>query len=60
VEVAGVPPVNVQLHEVGLFCDRSEKFTVSPSKIVTGVPEKSATGVTAGPDTTVDCAIYGS
>ena len=46
VELDGVPPVNVQLHEVGVLVLKSVKLTVLPSHKVVGVPLNSATGGT--------------
>ena len=43
-ELDGVPPANVQLHEVGVLVLKSVKLTVLPSHKVVGLPLKSATG----------------
>ena len=40
--VPGVPPGNVQLHDVGLQAELSVNVTVFPTITVVGVPEKSA------------------
>ena len=44
VEVPGVPPLNVHAQEVGLFVDRSVKFTAPPAQTVVVLAEKFATG----------------
>ena len=47
VDVGGVPPLKVHDHDVGVFELKSEKFTVPPVGIQSGVAEKFATGAQA-------------
>lgn len=44
VDVAGDPPWNAQLHDVGVNEDRSVKFTGDPGQMSVWFAEKSAIG----------------